>query len=62
MGPGLPSISKMWLKTMQKRSQETILSASQPFCAEQGEGLVSAASGHPGRPCQRDTSCFSWSR
>lgn len=42
MGPAFPSTSKMWLKTMQKRSQGTVLSVSQPFSAEQGEGLVSA--------------------
>lgn len=50
MGPGFPSTSKMWLKTMQKRSQETILSGAQPFSAEQGESLVSRGSGHPGTP------------
>lgn len=42
MGPAFPSTSKMCLKTMQKRSQETALSASQPFSAEQAEGLGSA--------------------
>lgn len=58
MGSGFHSTSKKWLKTMQKRSQETVLSASQPYSTEQGEGLVSAGSGRPRRPCQRDRSCF----